>query len=69
MQTSNSVIKELAEPIAVFLFSMFIVGSTMVRGKIVRGQDYTSSDMIIVPIFAFVLTTAYVLFKRKYMKK
>lgn len=66
MQISKSVVKELSETIAVFLFSMFIVSSSMLRGYIVREQNYNNSDLIIVSVFALILTTAYVLFKKKY---
>ncbi len=63
---SNSVIKEFSEAIAVFLFSMFIVGSSMLRGTIMLGEGYASYDLLMVTVFAIILTIAYVLFKKKY---
>ncbi len=67
MQISNPVIKEISEAAIVFLFSMFFVSGSFLRGYIMRGEDYDKNKLIIVPILALIITLAYVLFKKKYL--
>jgi hypothetical protein len=67
MQISNPAIKNISEAVVVFLFSMFIVGGSILRGYFMRGEDYDIHKLIIVPVFALILTLAYFLFKKKYL--
>ncbi len=66
MRITKPVIKEISEAIAVFLFAIFITVSSVFRKYVMRGEDYTNSDLIVAVILALVLTIAFVLFKRKY---
>ncbi len=66
MRISKQVIKEISEAIAVFLFAIFITVSSVFRKYVMRGEDYTNSDLIAALILALVLTIMFVLFKRKY---
>ncbi len=67
MQISNPAIKNISEAFVVFVFSMFIVGGSFLRGYFLSGEDYDKNKLIAVPIFALILTLVYVLFKKKYL--
>jgi O-antigen/teichoic acid export membrane protein len=67
MKIYNSVIKEISDTIIVFLFSLFIGVSSFLRGYFMRVEDYDKNKLIIVPIFAVIITLVYVLFKKKYL--
>jgi hypothetical protein len=66
MQISNPVIKNISEAVVVFIVSMFIVSGSFLRGYFL-GENYEKNKLIIVPVFAVILTLAYVLFKKKYL--
>jgi len=68
MSISNSEIKKINGTITVFLFSIFIVGGSIMRYYIFNGKDFAESDTIIIVIFASILTIAYLFFKKKYLK-
>ena len=68
MHIPKPVIKEISEAIVVFLFAVFIAFSSLTRRYVMRGEDYTTPDLIVAVILALVLTIMYVLFKRKYIK-
>jgi hypothetical protein len=65
MKISNSI--ELPDTIIVFLFSMFIGMSSFLRKYSMTGENYDKNKLIIVPIFAIIMTLIYVLFKKKYL--
>ena len=67
MQISNPTIKNISEAVIVFIFSMFIVSGSFLRGYFIRGEDYDKNKLIIVLILALILTLSYVLFKKKYL--
>ncbi len=68
MRITKSIIKEISEAIAVFLFAIFITVSSVFKKYVMRGEDYTNSDLIVAVVLALVLTITYVLFKRKYIR-
>jgi hypothetical protein len=68
MRITKPIIKEISEAIGVFLFAVFINFSSVFKKYVMRGENYTNSDLIVAVILALVLTIAFVLFKRKYYR-